>query len=221
MGNFKHQSIRTTDRDRDRDTDREQDKDTRARENQERIRNLSDKYDRDRRALSTALRGKERDQAPHLGATATPRAVPAGQPASRDTSKKKEGDFSDDWRRGGENPRPSRGERTEGRRDRDERARSRIRDSSRSRNETSTGRRDRDDYLREGRRDRDDPRDKDDQDDDSRRWRDDGKRDERLTSKRDREQREHPRDRNNMPSESNDRQDRRWAGDDRDSRNKR
>lgn len=37
MGNFRHQSIRTTERDRDRDGDRERDRD---KEGQERLRNV-------------------------------------------------------------------------------------------------------------------------------------------------------------------------------------
>ena len=41
MGNFKHQSIRATDRDRDRDVDREQERDSRVKDGQERLRNVS------------------------------------------------------------------------------------------------------------------------------------------------------------------------------------
>jgi len=41
MGNFKHQSIRATDRDRDRDMDKEQERDSRVKDGQERLRNVS------------------------------------------------------------------------------------------------------------------------------------------------------------------------------------
>jgi hypothetical protein len=41
MGNFKHQSIRATDRDRDRETDKEQERDSRVKDGQERLRNVS------------------------------------------------------------------------------------------------------------------------------------------------------------------------------------
>jgi hypothetical protein len=41
MGNFKHQSIRATDRDRDSDTDREQERDSSVKDGQERLRNVS------------------------------------------------------------------------------------------------------------------------------------------------------------------------------------
>lgn len=40
MGNFRHQSIRTTERDRDRDAERERQRDERDREGQERLRNV-------------------------------------------------------------------------------------------------------------------------------------------------------------------------------------
>lgn len=73
---------------------------------------LSDKYDRERLALSTStttLRNKERDSAPHL-ATGTGRAA-AGQTTggtrrteAREPAKKKPGEASDDWRRGGAEP---------------------------------------------------------------------------------------------------------------------
>ncbi|OBZ79743.1 hypothetical protein A0H81_00697 [Grifola frondosa] len=45
MGNFRHQSIRTGDRGGDKDSDRERERDLRDKEGQERLRNLSDKYD--------------------------------------------------------------------------------------------------------------------------------------------------------------------------------
>ncbi len=41
MGNFRHQSIRTTDRAGDKDLDRERERDLRDREGQERLRNVS------------------------------------------------------------------------------------------------------------------------------------------------------------------------------------
>lgn len=41
MGNFRHQSIRTTDRTSDKDLDRERERDLRDREGQERLRNVS------------------------------------------------------------------------------------------------------------------------------------------------------------------------------------
>lgn len=41
MGNFRHQSIRTTDRTGDKDLDRERERDLRDREGQERLRNVS------------------------------------------------------------------------------------------------------------------------------------------------------------------------------------
>lgn len=123
MGNFRHQSIRTTDRNGDKDLDRERERDLRDREGQERLRNvrfhaalscvhahdvqqLSDKYDRDRLALSSAstLRNKERDVAPHLSSTSTSRLGQSQgtgrRGEGRDTTKRKAGESSDDWRRG-------------------------------------------------------------------------------------------------------------------------
>lgn len=107
------------------------------------------------------------------------------------------------------------------RRDRDtrERPRSKVRDSSRGRRDGSTGRRDRDhddkDRDRTRRFDRDDrdrplrgidhyspPRERDD---DSRRWREDGKRDERITVKREREREEKEKDRDNRWQTTEDR----------------
>jgi hypothetical protein len=69
---------------------------------------LSDKYDRDRRALSSMqqLRGKDRDVASHLGATSSRLASQSQQAPSnrqldsREPSKKKDGETSEDWRRG-------------------------------------------------------------------------------------------------------------------------
>ncbi|KAI0793417.1 hypothetical protein C8Q75DRAFT_750127 [Abortiporus biennis] len=198
MGNFRHQSIRTADRDKDKDLDRERERDIRDKEGQERLRSLSDKYDRDRLALSsaaTALRNKDRESAPHLG-------------SGRETSKRKVGESNDDWRRGAD---PSRGNRDDrldnARRDRDNRDRPRSR--SRPRRDPSASRRDRerDDRDRDwGRRDDHYRRDADhygrdrdryeynrsrdndrEGDDDPRRWRDDGRRDERMAARRDRE----------------------------------
>ncbi|KAL4267629.1 hypothetical protein AB1N83_002162 [Pleurotus pulmonarius] len=197
MGNFKHQSLRAPDRDRDT-------RDFRDKEGHEHLRNLSDKYDRDR--LGTNARNKDRDAAPHLTA-GTSRLV--GQTAGSTTTRRTEGregarrrGDGDDWRRGGDrNPRDDRSDTT--RRDRDdrERPRSRVRDTSRPRRDASTGRRDRDkardrDDRPLDRRDRDDYRrdyDRDSEHDDPRRWRDDGKREERLARRAG--DRERPRER--------------------------
>ncbi|KAH9835639.1 uncharacterized protein C8Q71DRAFT_762895 [Rhodofomes roseus] len=170
MGNFRHQSLRTNDRDKDKDTERERERDLRDREGQERLRNLSDKYDRERLALSSSasgLRGKERDSAPHLATATSGRAgqaqassLTARRAEGREPAKRKIGESSDDWRRGSDTQRSGRDDRSDAsRRDRD-RPRSKARDSSRSRREPST-RRDRDE------RDRDRPRDRrgDDRDD--------------------------------------------------------
>ena len=126
MGNFRHQSLRTNDRDRDRDSERERERDLRDREGQERLRNvsehvnilhvahycrqLSDKYDRERLAMSSSvsvLRGKERDSAPHLASAAPARAgqvqgssLAARRAEGRDPAKRKVGESSEDWRRG-------------------------------------------------------------------------------------------------------------------------
>ncbi|OJA10762.1 hypothetical protein AZE42_00328 [Rhizopogon vesiculosus] len=249
MGNFKHQSIRATDRDRDRDVDREQERDSRVKDGQERLRNLSDKYDRDRRALSSVQppRGKERDLTSQLGSTSSriptqsQQALGNRQLDSREPPRKKDGETSEDWRR--EPARTGRERSDNPRRERDERERprSRVGDSSRPRRDVSPSRRDRDDRDRDRRGDRDDyprepplgsRRDRDDHEidrdsemDDPRRWRDDGKRDERIAARREREQRERDKDRvRDRPAawDSGDRQDRRWGpADDRDGRNKR
>ncbi|GLB36314.1 hypothetical protein LshimejAT787_0306020 [Lyophyllum shimeji] len=209
MGNFKHQSLRASDRDRERDrerdADRDRERDLRDKEGHERLRHLSDKYDRDRLALPLSARNKERDAAPHLNA--------------RDAVKKKTGEASEDWRKGSE-PRSAREERAEnGRKDRDdrERARSRGRDSSRPRREPSTSRRDRE--QEEFRRDRDRERERDldrDIDDNPRRWRDDGKRDERIAARRAAE-----RERLREKDSTLDPGDRRWPVEDRETRGKR
>lgn len=127
MGNFKHQSIRTANHDRERDVDREADRDSKVKDGNERLRNvgffpafhydlrsfisrsqLSDKYDRDRRAISSIsqLRPKDRDSAPHLPNSSS-RVTSQGQQSSsgrstdaREPSKKKDGESSEDWRRG-------------------------------------------------------------------------------------------------------------------------
>ena len=41
MGNFRHQSLRTADREKERDSERERQRDERDREGQERLRNVS------------------------------------------------------------------------------------------------------------------------------------------------------------------------------------
>ncbi|KAF8559241.1 hypothetical protein OG21DRAFT_1503146 [Imleria badia] len=234
MGNFKHQSIRAADRDRDRDAEKEQDRE-RVKEGQERLRNLSDKYDRDRRALSSIsqMRAKDRELAPHLAnpsSRVTAQGVSLRATDSRDAQRKKDGESNEDWRRGADQPRTGRDRPENGRRDRDdrERPRSRVRDSSRPRREGSPSRRDKEDRRidrddghshRKDRDDRDRDFERDSEPEDPRRWRDDGKRDERIAAKRERE----IRDRRDRPTwDIGDRSDRRWAaGDDRDSRGKR
>ncbi|KAG1716576.1 hypothetical protein ID866_628 [Astraeus odoratus] len=223
MGNFKHQSIRTTDRDREREVDRDQDRDPKVKEGHERLRNLSDKYDRDRRAISSIsqLRSKDREVAPHL-VNSTSRVVSQGQQTvgnratdNREPLKKKDGESAEDWRRGTEPSRAGRERPENGRRERDDRDRDRgrprssVRDSSRTRQDSSISRRDRDgdrerrtdreDRLGDGsvgcRRERDDrDNDRESEVDDPRRWRDDGKRDERMAARRDRELRERDRE---------------------------
>ncbi|KAF5375050.1 hypothetical protein D9758_000119 [Tetrapyrgos nigripes] len=223
MGNFKHQSLRSTDRDGDKDRDRE---------GQERLRNLSDKYDRDRLGLPLGgLRSKERDVAPHLaGSSRLPnqaQGIAARRAETREANKKKAGETgSEDWRRDSR-----RSERTEnGRPDRDdrERPRSRVRESSRHRRDPSTSRREdgrrerdreREEYRKE--RDRDEQRrerERDNgEDDDSRRWRDDGRREERVVARRERE-----RNRDKPPHDGPSDGDRRWTVvEDRDTRTKR
>ncbi|KAF5377658.1 hypothetical protein D9615_005256 [Tricholomella constricta] len=229
MGNFKHQSLRASDRDRERDrerdTDKDRERDIRDKEGHERLRHLSDKYDRDRLALPLSARSKERDAAPHLTAGSTSRLGQVQGPSgtsrraeARDAVKKKAGEASEDWRKGSD-PRSAREDRTEnGRKDRDERerARSRVRDSSRPRREHSPSRRgERDEHRRERDRERDLDRDTDE---DPRRWRDDGKRDERMAARRAERHSERLRDKDSTldPAE------RRWvAAEDRESRAKR
>ncbi|KAK7058811.1 hypothetical protein VNI00_001435 [Paramarasmius palmivorus] len=211
MGNFKHQSMRSSDRDRDFDRDRE---------GQERLRNLSDKFDRDRLSIS-GLRNKERDLAPHF-ATGSSRTSPqqssiaTRRAENREGTKKKVGESSEDWRRGGDSRRTDRnGE------DKD-RPGSRLRDSSRSRRDLSPSRRDREDTRKDRDREREDyqrrdrDREREDNEEDSRRWRDDGKRDERMAARRERG-RDKPPHENAWETNS----DRRWAtADEKDTRAK-
>ncbi|KAK0233461.1 hypothetical protein IW262DRAFT_1477053 [Armillaria fumosa] len=233
MGNFKHQSLRDRDGDKDRDL--------RDKEGQERLRNLSDKFDRDRLVLPLSnIRGKDREPVSHLGPGSSRTSgqpqlagVAARRGEGRENGKKKAGETNEDWRRGGEPRRLGRDERSDTRGDRDERERprSRVRDSSRSRRDPSASKRDREDRDRrdrdrdENRRDgdRDDyrrgrDRDMDRDNDDPRRWRDDGKRDERMAMRRERD-RERERDRRDKPGHDqawDSSNDRRWApGDDR------
>ncbi|PCH33562.1 hypothetical protein WOLCODRAFT_135191 [Wolfiporia cocos MD-104 SS10] len=162
MGNFRHQSLRTTERDKDRDSERERERDLRDKEGQERLRNLSDKYDRERLALASStnsLRNKERDSAPHLASGTTSRLGQAQSSSTsrrnegRDPAKRKVGETSEDWRKGSDPSRAGRDDRSDNAR-RGERPRSRVRESSRPRREPSSSRRDRDE------RDWDRPRDR-------------------------------------------------------------
>ncbi|KAF9233252.1 hypothetical protein BU15DRAFT_66723, partial [Melanogaster broomeanus] len=180
---------------------------------------LSDKYDRDRRALSSLsqMRPKDRDQ---------PGSTVASQ--SQQTTLTR----SNQPRTGRERP-------ENGRRDHDdrERPRSRVRDSSRTVRDGSSSKREKDDRradrddgyggARRDKEDRDRDLDRDSEPDDPRRWRDDGKRDERIAARRDRESRERERerdvrDRRDRPAWDGltSASDRRWA-DDRDNRGKR
>ncbi|TDL28665.1 hypothetical protein BD410DRAFT_781186 [Rickenella mellea] len=193
MGNFKHQSIRGSERDRDRERDAERD-----------LRTLSDKYDRERGrvdrlglpANSTLIRNRDREPAPHLPTGTTNRAASAqstesvGSPSVRrdTTAKKRNGESSEDWRRGAE---PPRSERDYSRRERDEqgRPRSRVRDGSRQRASPPLSRRERE--RDDTRKDRERDRERfGDADEDPRRWRDDGKRDERVTQRREKERKD-------------------------------
>ncbi|OCH96494.1 hypothetical protein OBBRIDRAFT_882979 [Obba rivulosa] len=189
MGNFRHQSLRTSDRDKERESERERERELRDKEGQERLRNLSDKYDRDRLALtssSTNLRAKDRDLAPHLTTVSSHRlgqtqglTPTTRRNEGRDALKRKNGETSDDWRRGAEPARAGRDDRSDlPRRDRDnrERPRSKVRDTSRSRRDTSISRRDRDRDERDRGRDRR----ADGERDDSRRDKDESTRRDRL-----------------------------------------
>ncbi|KAH9486768.1 hypothetical protein JR316_0000833 [Psilocybe cubensis] len=215
MGNFKHQSLRPSDRDRDRERegDKERERDMREKEGHERLRHLSDKYDRDRLSLPLATR-KDREVAPHLNANSarTQQSLSSNAASrrgdARETIKKKVGEASEDWRRGAEPPRPSR-------EDRIDNGRERTRDSSRPKRDASLSRRDREeprDKPQRGDRERDDHRrDKDvDGEEDSRRWRDDGKRDERIATSR----RERGRDKPNNDHTWEGNADKRWATND-------
>ncbi|KAJ7655117.1 hypothetical protein DFH06DRAFT_1298722 [Mycena polygramma] len=230
MGNFKHQSLRDRDRDRDRDGDKDRERSIRDKEGQERLRDLSDKYDRDRLA-APGLRNKERDIAPHLAVGSTVLTAAARRAEARDGTKKKVGEVSEDWRRGSHATRQERYENS--RANREERPRSRGRDSSRPRRDaddkeparddtrkaTRDDRRTRDDHRRDRderrERERDPDRDADkDEGEDPRRWRDDGKRDERMAARRERDK---------TSQENGDASgDRRWTVvEDRDGRSKR
>lgn len=69
---------------------------------------LSDKYDRDRRALSSIsqMRAKDRELAPHLPNPSSRVAAQGHQTVSsrasdsRDAQRKKDGESNEDWRRG-------------------------------------------------------------------------------------------------------------------------
>ncbi|PPQ71757.1 hypothetical protein CVT26_007598 [Gymnopilus dilepis] len=237
MGNFKHQSLRASDRDRDREREREGDKERdRDKDGHERLRHaklimlicypqLSDKFDRDRLALPLSGGRKERDAAPHLNSSSSRSSQTLSSNAA---SRRAEGREAAKKKVGAEPPRSSRDDRSENSRREDrERARSRARDSSRAKREASVSQRDREDAREKpsrGDRDRDDHRrDKDDSrrdrendtEDDPRHWRDDGKRDERLAARRDRER---ARDKDNNWESA----DKRWGtGDDREGRYKR
>jgi len=124
MGNFKHQSLRSSEREREH-TDKDRDRDIREKEGQERLRNvrvtfvdvqvqqvsfcqLSDKYDRDRLALPpnvANVRNKQRDSAPHLGSNSSNRLPGPENPSPRRADlrdpKKKAGEAGEEWRRGG------------------------------------------------------------------------------------------------------------------------
>ncbi|KAG6845987.1 hypothetical protein H0H87_011035 [Tephrocybe sp. NHM501043] len=236
MGNFKHQSLRSNDRerekDRDRDGDKDRERDIRDKEGHERLRHLSDKYDRDRLALPLSARPKEREAAPHLSAGSSSRLggqtqTPMGSSRRGDTReviKKKAGEASEDWRKGlceillfglpshtlqdqihapqGMNDTGI----DVGRKDRDDRGKSHVRDSSRSRRENSPSRRERERELER------------EFEDDPRRWRDDGKRDERIAARRTVGHGERLREKDIALDST----DRRWvAGEDRESRMKR
>ncbi|KAF8807565.1 hypothetical protein BYT27DRAFT_7233070 [Phlegmacium glaucopus] len=247
MGNFKHQSLRANDRDRERDRERDGEKDRerdiRDKEGQERLRHLSDKYDRDRLAQPPpSARVKDRDTPAHLNVNSTRGSqvlnanAAARRTETREAGKKKVGEASEDWRRGAEPPRSAREDRSDnGRKDREDRdARSGVRDTSSSKRDTSASRRDRekdhDETREKGRRgDRDDHRrekeeprrDRDvDTEDDARRWKDDGRREERLATRR--AERERARDKPAQDHALEATTDRRWTpGDDRDGRYKR
>ncbi|KAG7099382.1 hypothetical protein E1B28_001237 [Marasmius oreades] len=164
MGNFKHQSLRSSDRDLDRDREGE------------RLRN----FDRDRLSIS-GLRNKERDVAPHFSTGSSRGTTQQGTIAAR-RLEGRDGTRKEDWRRGNDSRRSERSEIT--RDERDPR-----RDSSRTRRDPSSSRRDhdtrrererdREEYRRE--RDRDEPRrDREDAElDDPKKWREEGRRDPR------------------------------------------
>ncbi|KAL5519113.1 hypothetical protein ACEPAH_796 [Sanghuangporus vaninii] len=147
MGNFKHQPLRSSDRDRDTERD---------------LRSLSDRYDRDKATRgdrmglgshSTLLRTRDRDSAPHL---------PTDREGQRTLGRKRNGESKEDWRRGAEPPRSGRDD-NNSRRDRDdrERQRSRVRDNSRTRDSPPATRREREEQRKDRDRDRFDEADGD------------------------------------------------------------
>ncbi|KAF9270385.1 hypothetical protein L218DRAFT_993006 [Marasmius fiardii PR-910] len=167
MGNFKHQSLRSSDRDLDRDREGE------------RLRNLSDKFDRDRLSIS-GLRNKERDVAPHFSTGSSRGNTQQGTIAAR-RLEARDGNRKEDWRRGNDSRRSERSETT-----RDERES--RRDSSGGRRDPSSSRQDtrREREREEYRRERDRDRDRDDgEQDDPRKWREEGRRDLRRDRARD------------------------------------
>ncbi|KAJ7919132.1 hypothetical protein B0H13DRAFT_1868857 [Mycena leptocephala] len=217
MGNFKHQSLRDRDRDRDRDGDKDRERDIRDKEGQERLRNLSDKYDRDRLA-APGLRNKERDIAPHLAVDSSIEGLLLSQQLlgeqKRGTVPRRRSAKS--TRTGGENDTKTL--------ERIERIVN-VPDLAHAiplglgemypllaGTEMEDHRRERDE-RRERERDGDRDGDKDEVED-SRRWRDDGKRDERMAARREREKA--------APENGDASGDRRWTVvEDRDGRSKR
>ncbi|KAJ3776927.1 hypothetical protein FB446DRAFT_233186 [Lentinula raphanica] len=209
MGNFKHQSMRSTDRELER-------------EGQERLRNvgrktslslignlislsqLSEKFDRDRlNGPLLNIRTDKRNIVPtpsnRIPSQGQGTTIAARRAETREAGKKKVGESNEDWRRGADTRRSERNDRG------DERPRSR----SRHRKDTSP-RRDREGKEREKEKDRGD-------EDDSRRWRDDGRRDDRMASRRERERASSTKDKDSAnPNE------RRWTVvEERDVRSKR
>ncbi|CDO72329.1 hypothetical protein BN946_scf184977.g26 [Trametes cinnabarina] len=164
MGNFRHQSIRTTERGSEKDVDKERERDLRDREGQERLRNpcpLSLLFVTKIVMLlhtSRALPQHVSAKAPQPDAVLKPETQRKGKQARAAMTgaevgmKERRGDGNRDDRR-----------------DKDD-----------------TGRRDLDDSHDRDRFDHG-RRNKDDGDDDPRRWRDDGRREERLAARRDRD----------------------------------
>ncbi|PIL32053.1 hypothetical protein GSI_06757 [Ganoderma sinense ZZ0214-1] len=194
MGNFRHQSIRTTDRTGDKDLDRERERDLRDREGQERLRNVR-----------SQTRPVEMIELIPVEIATPARDHVREDREDRDRPRDRRNDGDRDDRRDRDDT---------GRRDRDDLARrewddgfDRDRDDHHPRDN-----RDRYDYNRRA-RDRDADRDAEN---DSRHWRDDGRRDERMAARRERDARERGWDR----FEERDRE-RPSAGDERDARTRR